>query len=319
MRRKTKKPRVLLSACLLGQRLRYDGTHARDAYLANVLGRHVEWVPICPETECGFSVPREPMRLRGDPASPRVVTVGSNQDQTENIRRWAEKKFRDLEDAGLCGILLKSGSPCCGLSGVKVFGYNGASPRSCGTGIFARAAMRRFPLIPAADEERMKDPTAREAFIERLYAAMRWRDFTGNGPTLDGLTEFHEAHELLIYAHDPKSVASMERLIRGAARMNRLKLLERYGSTMMSALGVAPSTAKNARALKMVFQRLGGGVSKEVGAHLLSVIEDYRAGLVPFLVPLALMRHYVERADDHELRRQFFLNPYPQELGLRAR
>jgi len=319
MKRKAKKPRILISACLLGQKLRYDGTHARDSYLVNVLGRYVEWVPICPETECGFSVPREPMRLRGDSASPRVVTIESNRDQTENIRRWAERKFRDLEGAGLCGILLKSRSPSCGLSGVKVFGFNGAAPRSCGTGIFASAAVRRYPLIPAADEERLKDPTAREAFIERLYAAMRWRDFTGNSPTLDGLTDFHEAHELLIQAHDPKSFPAMERLIRGAARMNRLKLFERYGATMMSALGVAPSTAKNTRALKMVFQRLSGGVSKEGASHLLSVIEDYRAGHVPFLVPLALLRHYVERADDKELRRQFFFNPYPQELGLRAR
>jgi uncharacterized protein YbbK (DUF523 family)/uncharacterized protein YbgA (DUF1722 family) len=319
MRTKIKKPRALISACLLGQKLRYDGSHARDAYLANALRRYVEWVPVCPETECGFPVPRETMRLRGNPDSPHLYTVETNRDQTEAMRRWAERKLRDFEGAGLCGFVFKSRSPSCGISGVKVFGWNGAAPRACGTGIFALAAQRRFPLLPAADEEGMKDPAVREAFIERLFAAMRWRDFRSDGPTLGGLKEFHGAHELLIRAHDPEAAAAMERMIRGAARMNRLKLFDRYGAAMMSALGTAPSALKNAKVLKTVFRSIKHGVSEEGAFHLLSVIEDYRSGKVPLLVPLALLRHYVERTDDHSLKRQFFFNPYPPELGLRAR
>jgi uncharacterized protein YbbK (DUF523 family)/uncharacterized protein YbgA (DUF1722 family) len=315
MRTRGKKPRVLISACLLGQKLRYDGTHARDAQLRKVLGRHVEWVPICPETECGLSVPREPMRLRGDPDSPRIVTVGTNRDQTERMRRWAERRLRELADAGLCGFVFKSGSPSCGPSGVKVFALNGAPPRSYGTGLFAGAVQRRFPLLPAIDEVGMKDPRVREAFMERLFASMRWRDFLENGPTLGGLAEFHSAHELLIYAHDPKTAAGLERLIRGAGRVNRLKLFERYGALFMSALKTAATPIKNARALKAVFSRLKDGISEEGAAPLLSVIEDYKMGHVPLLVPLALLRHYVERVNDHGLKRQLFLNPYPPDLG----
>jgi uncharacterized protein YbbK (DUF523 family)/uncharacterized protein YbgA (DUF1722 family) len=319
MKTRAKKPRVLVSACLLGRKLRYDGAHARDPYVANVLGRHVEWVPICPETECGMPVPREPLRLRGASDSPRMVTVETNKDRTETMRRWAEKRFRELEEAGLCGLVFKARSPSCGISGVKVFGLNGAPPRACGTGIFASAAQARFPLLPAADEESLRDPALREAFIERMYAAMRWRDFMSAGPTLGGLKEFHAAHELLILAHDPQTAAGMDRLIKGAGRMNRLRLLQRYGAQFASALSTPPSAPKNTRALKEALRRLSPAVSGHGADHILSVIEDYRKGHVPFLVPLALLRHYAERGDCSCTGSRYFLNPYPHQLGLRAR
>ena len=319
MKTRVQKPRVLVSACLLGRRLRYDGAHARDPYVKNVLGRHVEWVPICPETECGMPVPREPLRLRGAADSPRMVTVETNKDRTESIRRWAEKRLRELEEAGLCGFVFKSRSPSCGISGVKVLGLSGAPPRACGTGIFARAAQNRFPLLPAADEESLKDPALREAFIERMFAAMRWRDFLAAGPTLNGLKEFHAAHELLILAHDPEKAAAMDRLLRGAGRMNRLTLLQRYGASFMAALSALPTAQKNARALKETLRRLSPSVGGQGADHILSVIEDYRKGRVPFLVPLALLRHYIERGDCSCPGSRFFLNPYPHQLGLRAR
>jgi uncharacterized protein YbgA (DUF1722 family) len=248
-----------------------------------------------------------------------MVTEETNCDKTEGMRRWAERRLRDLEDEGLCGFIFKSHSPSCGISGVKLFGYNGAPPRRCGIGVFARAAQNRFPLLPAADETGMRDPATREAFIDGLFAAMRWRDFMGNGPTLNGLLEFHSAHELLIFSHDPKTAADIERLMRGAARMNRLKLFSRYGDALMRALAVAASPVKNTRALKEAFQRLKKKVPKPGADHIVSVIEEYREGHIPLLVPLALLRHYVERAQDQGLKRQFFLNPYPTELGLRAR
>ncbi len=318
MKKGLKKPRVLVSACLLGRRTRWDGSHAKDGYVAGTLGRLVEWIPVCPEAECGLPVPREPMDLKGEPGSPRLIAAETGRDLTETLKRWTERRLTDLQGEGLCGMVFKSGSPSCGVSGIKVHGYNGSAPRANGTGIFARAAQKRFPLLPAADEKGLREPAVHDAFMKMLYAAMRWRDFLSGGPTLEGLREFHALHELLVKAHDPKAAAALEKLIKAAARMDRLKLLDRYGSTMMAALRAAPSASRNAKVLSAVCRRVCTGMSEEGERHVESVIEDYRAGRVPLLVPLALMRHYIERAEDAGLKRQFYFNPYPRGAGLRA-
>ncbi len=139
------KIKIGVSACLLGEHVRYDGGHQPDAYLTQTLGRYFEWVPVCPEVEYGLPVPREAIRLVGDPAAPRLMTVRSGIDHTAGMKAWAEKKLPSLAKADLCGFIFKGKSPSSGMTAVEVYGEGGIPSRR-GTGIFAGAFMAGFTI-----------------------------------------------------------------------------------------------------------------------------------------------------------------------------
>src|SRR5205823_12948479 len=165
--------RLGISACLLGQAVRYDGGHKRDPFLERTLGRFVEWVPVCPEVELGLGVPREPIRLEGDPAAPRLVAAKSRRDLTRAMTRFARARAAELARLDLVGYVFKKDSPSCGLERVRVHG--GGRPRRRGTGLFARALMERLPLLPVEEEGRLGDAALRARFVERAFAHARWQ------------------------------------------------------------------------------------------------------------------------------------------------
>jgi uncharacterized protein YbbK (DUF523 family) len=139
------KIRLGISSCLLGENVRYDGGHKLDRFLKDTLCACVEYVPVCPEVECGLGVPRESMRLEGEPDNPRLVTTSSKQDRTGLLVDWARKRVVELEAEKLCGFIFKSDSPSCGLERVKVINEKGMAVKT-GVGIFARIFMEHFPL-----------------------------------------------------------------------------------------------------------------------------------------------------------------------------
>jgi uncharacterized protein YbbK (DUF523 family) len=169
------KPRVGVSACLLGEPVRWDGGHKRDAYLVDVLGRHVEWVPVCPEVEAGFPTPRETMRLvRTKGRGVRLKTTKTEQDVTGQMARYVKARVAELAEANLSGYLLKKDSPSCGMERVKVCAEKGPAART-GRGLFAEALMARLPTLPVEEEGRLSDPRLRENFVERVFAYQRRR------------------------------------------------------------------------------------------------------------------------------------------------
>jgi uncharacterized protein YbbK (DUF523 family) len=159
------KIKIGISSCLLGNNVRYDGGHKLDVYLRDILGQIVEWVPVCPEVEAGLSVPREPMQLYGDPSAPRLITIGTRTDRTDDLMRLIEKKLPQLEQ-GIQGFVFKARSPSCAVRDAPRY-----SPAEeivdVRAGLFAEAVIRRFPSMPVEDEERLRDPDIRDAFIER--------------------------------------------------------------------------------------------------------------------------------------------------------
>jgi uncharacterized protein YbbK (DUF523 family) len=154
------KIRIGISACLLGKAVRYDGGHKLDRFLSETLGKYVEYLPICPEVECGMPVPREPMHLQGDPESPRLITIKTGIDLTCQMTSWAEKRVIELEKEELMGFVFKGDSPSCGMERVKVYSEKNLVIRK-GVGMFARIFMRHFPLLPVEEEGRLHDPVFR--------------------------------------------------------------------------------------------------------------------------------------------------------------
>jgi len=200
----SEKIRIGISSCLLGEKVRFDGGHKLDHYLKDTLGTYVAWIPVCPEVETGFPVPREAMRLVGDSSSPRLVTVWSGVDHTDRMLLWAERKLQELEKLDLCGFIFKSRSPSSGMRGVKVYGPSGV-PTHTGVGIFARLFMDCFPFVPVEDDGRLHDPALRENFIERIFVFKRWTEMKQSGGMIRDLISFHTDHKLLMLAHSKKT------------------------------------------------------------------------------------------------------------------
>ena len=208
------KIRLGISACLLGEPVRFDGGHQWDRFITDTLGQYVEFVPVCPEAECGLGVPREAMRLVGDPEAPRLMTVRTKVDLTDRMVTWARKRVEELEQEDLCGFIFKSKSPSSGMERVKVYheAAQGA-PVTRGVGMFARIFMEHFPLLPVEEEGRLHDPVLRENFIERIFVLQRWRELLAARPNLGDLVAFHTRHKLLILAHSPNHYRELGRLV----------------------------------------------------------------------------------------------------------
>ena len=301
-----------ISACLLGEKVRYDGQHKLDRFLAGTLSEYVEWVPVCPEVGCGLPVPREAMHLAGNPESPRLVTVRSGIDHTERMLDWTKSKLEELEKEALCGFVFKSKSPSSGMTKVKVYNDNGM-PSKTGVGLFAREFMKKFPLLPVEDEGRINDPILRENFIERIFVFARWRDFIRSGFSMKGLVDFHTRHKLLIMAHNPKMTSELGRIVGGRRR----EVFGEYIAKLMETLKLHATVKKNVN----VLQHIAGYFKKDLSAdekkEVLECIEDYHRNLVPQIVPLTLLNHYVRKYDQKYLAEQFYLSPHPLELRLR--
>ncbi len=310
------KPRLGISTCLLGERVRYDGGHKLDHYLRDVLGQFVEWVPVCPEVECGLPVPREAMRLVGAPDNPRLLTQRTGIDHTERMEAWASRRLDELEKQNLDGYVFKSGSPSSGMERVKVYGRNGV-PRKIGMGIWARMFMERFPILPVEDEGRLNDVVLRENFIERVFCLRRYRAYRESDGSRGGLVEFHSDHKLLFMAHSPSLLRELGRLVARAKDFKPKDLRAQYEELMLKALAVKADPKKHGNVLQHMMGYFRNFLTREEKEELLEVIGEFQKELVPLVVPVTLIRHYVRKYDEPYLKRECYLNPQPLELKLR--
>jgi len=308
--------RLGISRCLLGDEVRFDGGHKRDNFLTDVLGPYVEWVPVCPEVEAGLGTPREAMRLVGDTAHPRLLTIKSGQDHTRELEKMTRNRLDELGDLDLSGFVFKRGSPSCGVERVRVYTEQGM-PSHSGAGLFARAFVERFPLIPVEEEGRLCDAPLRENFIERVFCYRRYQDLLQSGVTRQAVVRFHTIHKYLLMAHSPQHYQLLGRLVGQAARHRPRELAHRYGDLFMKALAVKATVRKHVNVLQHVLGYFKDHLGTQEKAELLGVIGDYHQGLTPLIVPLTLIKHYVHLFDVGYIREQVYLNPHPKELMLR--
>lgn len=312
----TDKIRLGISTCLLGEPVRYDGGHKWDRFLTDTLGRYVDFVPVCPEVECGLGTPREAMHLVGDPANPKLVTVRSGVDHTEKMLSWARRRVVELEKEDLCGFIFKSKSPSSGMERVKVYGPSG-SAATTGVGLFARAFMEHFPLLPVEEEGRLHDPKLRENFIEAIFTLKRWRDMLGMQSGRGTLVDFHTRHKLLLRAHSPEHLRRLGKLVAEAASLGVSELYARYQNLLLEALGRKTTPKKNTDVLYHLMGHFKKDLSADEKQELREIIDQYRIGLVPLIVPVTLINHYVRKYDEPYLKGQWYLHPHPLELQLR--
>lgn len=306
-----------ISSCLLGNPVRWNAGHKLDNYLVNTLGQFVEYVPVCPEVEAGFGVPRESMRLVGDPENPRLITFKTKTEHTGQMRRWAAKRVKELEKENLCGFIFKSDSPSSGMIRVKVYSEKGM-PVKKGVGLFARAYMDHFPGIPVEDDGRLNNPAIRENFFERVFTLKRWRESFARKRSMGNLVNFHTRNKLLLLSHSQNHYRQMGKLVAGGKKLPTKALYRQYEKLLMEALELNTTISKNSN----VLQHLMGYFKKQLSAdekkELLEVFDQYRQCLVPLIVPITLINHFVRKYDQRYLKMQTYLNPHPVELKLRT-
>jgi uncharacterized protein YbgA (DUF1722 family)/uncharacterized protein YbbK (DUF523 family) len=308
--------RLGVSTCLLGESVRWNGGHARNRFITDTLSQFVDFVPVCPEVEAGFPIPRETFRLVGDPQSPRLTTSRTKVDHTDTMLAWARQRVSDLEKENLCGFIFKKDSPSSGLYRVKVYTDKGM-PHKQGVGLFARAFTEHFPRVPVEEDGRLNDPLLRETFIEQIFTMKRWRETLSKKRRVGELVDFHTRHKLLMLAHSPTHYRLMGKLVAGGKSMPMNDLYDQYEALLVEALRLKVTVKKNLNVLYHLLGYFKKQLTADEKQELLEIIERYGKEYVPLIVPVSLINHYVRKYRQPYLQQQVYLNPHPVELKLR--
>jgi len=308
--------RLGVSSCLLGNAVRYDGGHRRDAFVADRLGVLVEWVPVCPEVEVGMGTPRPVLHLVREGDDVRLLEIESGRDHTRAMQHYTERRVRALRDLDLSGFVLKKNSPSCGVTRVKVQGDRGA-PAKDNRGLFASHLMHTCPNLPVEDEGRLDDAKLRENFVERVFAYRRLRGLFGRRWAKAQLVAFHAAHKLQLMAHAREYCHELGRLVASIDQRPRAEVCEAYQSGFMAALARPVFRGKMAKVLQHAAGHLKRRLDSASSTALADLIRDYRIGNVPLAVPVNLLRDHARQLEVAYLNGQSFLDPHPKELLLR--
>lgn len=306
--------KIGISTCLLGKKVRYDGGHAYNPWIAEALGKFVDFVPVCPEHECGMSIPREALRLVGDIEAPRLITINSKIDYTDRMQAFSKRKIQELESQQLCGFLFKSKSPSSGMERVKVYPPGGGLFQKKGVGIFAREVMNAFPLLPFEEEGRLNDPSLRASFSVRIFVMHRFIKLTSQTPKASALVDFHTKHKLLIMAHSPDAYRSLGKMVAEIREQTLPGFLSSYTEQVMKAVKHPATRARHQNVLQHILGYFKKDLTAFEKAEMLEIIERYRTGQLPLIVPITLLNHYIRKYDKPYLAQQYYLNPYPLEL-----
>ncbi|MFI3221942.1 MAG: DUF523 and DUF1722 domain-containing protein [Methylococcaceae bacterium] len=306
-----KKIPIGISSCLLGQAVRYDGGHKRDAYINGTLSEYFDFQPFCPEVEIGLGTPRPTIHLVKVDGALRCVGIKDPEiDVTERLRLHAEQK--KALHAELCGYILKNNSPSCGMERVKV--YEGIQSHKDGVGIYAQEMMRLNPLLPVEEEGRLGDAGLRENFIQRVYVLYRWKQMLETGLTPSDLTHFHARHKLIIMSHD--DYRDLGQLLASVTKANVADLAEQYILQLMMTLKKVAHRKNHVNVLQHIQGYLKKDLAADDKAELCEVIERYRNGYIPLIVPITLLKHHFRKSPDPYIDDSYYMSPYPQELRL---
>lgn len=308
--------RIGISSCLLGEEVRYNGGHAHDSFITAGFGQFFNWIPVCPEFEVGMGVPRETVQLTEDSNDIRMVAPQSGADWTERMNRYSRARVSELSKSPLHGFILKKNSPSCGMERVNIYGKKGML-RKDGRGLFATELMQKLPLLPVEEEGRLRDPHLRENFFERVFAYYRLQQFLSNSPTPADLVEFHTRHKLTVMSHHQTKYRELGRLVAEAGTADFPQLLEEYRVRFMEGLKIKATPGNHVNVLHHAMGYFSNELTGDDRKELIEYIEQYRSGLVPLVVPITLVKHYLRRYPTGWLVKQVYFNPYPHELKLR--
>ena len=305
-----------ISACLMGHKVRYNGQHKRSSFCMNTLADYFNFIPVCPEVGIGLGTPREPIRLVGTSEEYRVVgTDNPDRDVTDQLEAYGREKARELD--GISGYILMQKSPSCGMERVKIYGENGIPSGDNGPGVFARALMAENPLLPVEEEGRLHDPILRENFFTRVFALHRWQTEVMPNPSHKAVADFYTVYKYQIMAHNPQNYAELGQLIAKGKTVPMDELMETFSHIFMTTLAKRATRKSHTNVMLHLMGYLKKTVAGTEREEILKLIEQYRQGVLPLVVPMTLLRNYLQRNGGDYIQQQVYLQPHPEVLGLR--
>ncbi|MCW8884310.1 MAG: DUF523 and DUF1722 domain-containing protein [Motiliproteus sp.] len=309
---------VGISACLLGEPVRFNGGHKQSKLCLQQLSQFFDFKPFCPEVAIGLGVPRRPIRLVGDPDSPRAVgTDNPDLDVTEPLRDFARDQQPQLQQ--LAGYILMKNSPSCGMERVKIYQDNGYPHRQSGSGLFAAELMEANPLLPVEEEGRLHDPILCENFVMRVLTFHQWQQLLADGITAKSLIEFHSRHKYLLMAHDQEIYHYLGKLLANLKKADLQRLADCYIENLMKALRRPATRKTHSNVMLHLLGYLKRSLDQRSRQQLLDQINLYRQGQIPLIAVMTLLNHFLVNLSTNYIRKQRYLQPHPQELGLRNR
>ena len=309
------KIKVGISACLLGQEVRFDGGHKRSSFCERDLGAHFEYHPVCPEMAIGLGAPRAAIRLVKRHGEVRAEASNGSFDVTERLIAFSEQKARLLDF--ISGYILCAKSPSCGMERVRIYGANNEGSAKEGIGLFAKALMEANPLLPVEEDGRLCDPILRENFVLRVFAYHDWQQLCASGITAAALIRFHSRYKYLVLSHATTHYRTLGKLLGNLGKANLQEVADSYIKGLMAALTLRANRRSHTNVLMHLqgyFKRVLTPAQKQ---ELADTIDKYRTGIFPLLVPLTLIRHYLREYPNTYLAEQVYLNPHPDTLKLR--
>lgn len=307
------RPQLGISSCVTGQHVRYDGGHKRSMFCVEVLAEHVDFLPLCPEMAVGMGSPRPTIRLVQEAAG-LIARCADGRDMTQALRDYGQQKSRELDV--IAGYIFCAKSPSCGMERVRVYDAGGKGHRKIGTGLFAAQLMAGQPNLPVEEDGRLNDPILRENFIARVYAYHDWLSLIHDGLSATALIDFHSRYKFLLMAHSPAAYRELGKAL--ADLSNDIdKIAQSYISRLLRALAQPITRRNHANVLQHIQGYLKNSLSSAERVELAKTIDNYRIGKLPLLAPITLIRHYLAVHPNTYIESQRYLQPHPDELGLR--
>jgi uncharacterized protein YbgA (DUF1722 family)/uncharacterized protein YbbK (DUF523 family) len=307
------KIKVGISSCLMGEKVRFDSGHKRNAYINGILSDFFEFTAFCPEVDIGLGIPREPIRLVTLDRGIRCVGVKTpDLDVTEDLYESADKQRHWHEQ--LCGYILKKDSPSCGMERVRL--YRGETPDRSGVGLYAERLMRNFPQLPVEEEGRLEDPVLRENFVQRVYVYSRWKKLSKQPVSMKNLSEFHARHKYIYMSHNQSMTRQLGSWLADNHKTDMTTLCRQYLPKMMALLKHKATRKNHVNTLQHIQGYLKKRLSADDKSELTETISQYRHGLLPLIVPITLLRHHFRHHPDEYIRDSYYMQPHPAELML---
>lgn len=311
--------KIGVSSCLIGNNVRYDGMNANDNFISKELSQYFELIPYCPETII-FGSPREAIRLVEETQGEiKVVTSTKNPvDVTKQLEDISKQVAQEAYEDELCGFVLKSASPTCGLERVKVYKPLNAPSEKKGIGVFASELKKIYPYLPIEEEGRLNDPWLRENFLMQVFAYSELKKFLKSNPSFKDLVEFHTSYKYLIYAKSESAYKTLGKIVANHEKKDINESLMLYKNEFLKAINLKGSIKKTYNVLLHIYGYFKKYITNEEKEHVLTTLEEYKERIIPLIAVIKIINLYVKRFDEKYLKAQKFLNPYPKELALRS-
>lgn len=304
-----------ISACVLGESVTCSGKHARDSYLTETFAKYVKYVPVCPEVACGMNIPRERLRQIECGDEIRLIASQSGEDWTERMLKTCQRILTGLEEENLDGYVLRRESASCSLDEGEILLTDGEAPR-LGEGFYTRELMKAFPLLPLELSQRLQNPIIKENFIRRVFVYRRWKTMLNQGGTMEHLVDFHTRHKMLTKANDMRGFAQLDGLFQDREVFSDKEIVDTYGSMLFKSMALNSTPRKNADVMIQVLDYLKQELDPEDLHDLQAMINAYKSGKTPLLVPVTIINHHARKLEKMFMLNQYFLNPEPAELKM---